>query len=160
MHHILKTRLIKINIFMMVALTQQYQVMYESVGGFPSCCNDTSMRDLTSSEIASGGDASSSGDSSCSGSSSAPSIESCNSKNDDTDFDESGCDKDSDSESLLRERVFEGSTLSVDEGVFCIMNLFLKKELQKSLVGEILKVVLQFLPGEHNMPKTQYLLFK
>jgi len=71
-------------------------------------------------------------------------------------------DSDSDSEDNVQQvkKLFENSELSVDEGVLALMNLYKKRKVEKGAMGDILKVVLLFLPKVNNMPKSQHLLFK
>ena len=64
----------------------------------------------------------------------------------------------SDSDDQLH--VFEGCALTVDEGVLVLMNLFVKHQMEKIVVGDILKGLLRFCPKSHNLPKSQHLLFK
>jgi len=102
-------------------------------------------------------------DSSSSASSSVSSLSvstrnSGSSSNDDSNSELS--DSEDDSPLQASKKVFERSNLSVDEGVLSLLNLFMKKKLEKSLMGDILEVLLAFLPKNHNMPKTQHLLFK
>ncbi|KAE8741821.1 hypothetical protein FOCC_FOCC012653 [Frankliniella occidentalis] len=70
-------------------------------------------------------------------------------------------DSDSDSDvDVVSPPVYEGSTLTVDEGVLEMMNLYLKHSMEKTAIGDTLKSTLNFLPRLNNMPKSQYSLLK
>lgn len=58
------------------------------------------------------------------------------------------------------QKVYEGCSLSVDEAVLSLMDLFVDRKLEKVTLGAQLKCVLKFLPRLNCMPKTLDSLLK
>lgn len=58
------------------------------------------------------------------------------------------------------QKVYEGCSLTKDEGVLQLMELFIKHKMEKGEVGDILKRLLKFIPKQNNMPKSQHTLFQ
>ena len=55
--------------------------------------------------------------------------------------------------------VYNGSELTVNDGVLLLMDLFLENKLTKKGVGKILTSVHKLLPKSNNMPKSKHELF-
>jgi len=56
--------------------------------------------------------------------------------------------------------VYEGCSLTVDEGVLEMMNLYLQHSMEKTALGDTLRSTLKFLPQYNGMPKSQHALLK
>ncbi|CAD6233584.1 GSCOCG00012284001-RA-CDS, partial [Cotesia congregata] len=56
--------------------------------------------------------------------------------------------------------IFPNSTMSVDECVLCLLKLYIKHNITKAALKDILKMQLKFLPEDNEMPKTLFKLFQ
>ncbi|KAE8741282.1 hypothetical protein FOCC_FOCC013204 [Frankliniella occidentalis] len=78
---------------------------------------------------------------------------------DSSDSEQIGSDSDSDGD-FVSPSVYNGCSLTVDEAVLELMNLYLQHSMEKTALGDTLKSLLKFLPKSNNMPKSKHSLLK